>query len=222
MRNGIIFGAGLAVALAGAIWLIPLLGDMTMPFDATAVHHAVSMLGAFGPVVLVAMMVAAVVISPIPSGPIAVAAGALYGVVWGGVLSIVGALVGAMIAFGAARYLGFDAIRRSDNPVLKYISAPRSQLALMGLVFASRLIPFISFDAVSYAAGVTNLSFWRFVLATLAGVVPIGFALAAIGAGMIGADKDWTPYILLAGGITLLPLIVRWVWLRLVGGKPRV
>ena len=70
------------------------------------------------------------------------------------------------VAVVAARCLGFDAVRRSSNPVLKYIAAPRSQFSLMLIVFASRLIPFISFDAVSYAAGLTCLSFSRFACAT--------------------------------------------------------
>ena len=45
-----------------------------------------------------------------------------------------------------------------------------SQNALMGIVFVSRLLPFLSFDIVSYGAGLTTLSAWRFALATLAGL----------------------------------------------------
>jgi uncharacterized membrane protein YdjX (TVP38/TMEM64 family) len=41
----------------------------------------------------------------------------------------------------------------------------------MTIVFVSRLLPFISFDIVSYAAGLTRLAMWRFAVATLAGIV---------------------------------------------------
>lgn len=178
------------------------------------VRDTVAGLGMAGSIALIGLMVLAIVASPIPSGPIAVAAGAVYGTLWGGAIVVTGALLGAFAAFGAARYLGFDAVRRSSNPVLRYIATPRSQFGLMLIVFASRLIPFISFDAVSSAAGITCLSFGRFALATFLGVVPICFALAAAGAGMADGGMDWTWIVVLGGGITLLPVVAAWVWDR--------
>lgn len=176
------------------------------------VRGVVTDLGMAGPLALIGLMVLAIVASPIPSGPIAVAAGAMYGTLWGGSFVVAGALLGSSAAFGAARYLGFDAIRQSTNPVLKFIAAPRSQVNLMLIVFASRLVPFISFDAVSYAAGLTCLSFGRFALATLFGVVPICFALAAMGAGMADGGSDWMWIVVLGGGLTLLPIFGKWIW----------
>ena len=41
--------------------------------------------------------------------------------------------------------------------------------------------PFVSFDAVSYAAGLSSLRVWRFALGTLAGIVPASFLLAHFG-----------------------------------------
>ncbi len=155
--------AVLAILLAGAVTaglMLPILLDFEHPVMSDAwVRSTVRALGMAGRLALIGLMVLAIVASPIP---IAVAAGSLYGTLWGGAFVVTGALLGAFAAFGAARYLGFDAVRRSTNPVLKYISAPRSQISLMLIVFGSRLIPFISFDAVSYAAGITCLSFGRF------------------------------------------------------------
>ncbi len=210
----IIIGLFLVALISAALLLPRLTGISSLPLDAASVHDAVDRLGPVGPLVLIGLMVLAIVVSPIPSGPIAVAAGALYGTMWGGVLSMIGALLGAMAAFGSARYLGYDAVRRSSSPVLRYLTAPRSQTALMGIVFASRLVPFISFDVVSYAAGLTSLSFWQFALATCLGIVPICFALAAVGAGMVGSAETGMTIIMLAGCVTLVPFILRAVWLR--------
>jgi uncharacterized membrane protein YdjX (TVP38/TMEM64 family) len=91
---------------------------------------------------------------------------------------------------------------------MKFIAVPRSQRALMWIVFVSRLIPFISFDAISYATGVTNLTFGRFAIATAMGIVPICWALAAMGAGMATGGINWMLVVFLGGGITLLPAIV--------------
>lgn len=176
------------------------------------VRDVVTGLGMAGPLALIGLMVLAIVASPIPSGPIAVAAGAMYGTLWGGAFVVTGALLGSCAAFGAARYLGFDAVRQSTNPILKFIAAPRSQVCLMLIVFASRLVPFISFDAVSYAAGLTCLSFGRFAMATCLGVIPICFALAAMGAEMADGGIDWMWIVVLGGGITLLPAVGKWIW----------
>ena len=70
------------------------------------VREAVGHLGTVGPLALTGLTILAIVFSPIPSGPIAVAAGALYGVLWGASVTIIGAFLGALAAFVAARYLG--------------------------------------------------------------------------------------------------------------------
>jgi len=213
--------------LAGAVLVTVIVGLAVAAFPTTApgmmnaarVRDMVAGLGMFGPLALIGLMVLAIVVSPVPSGPIAVAAGALYGTFWGGGFVVIGALLGACLAFCAARYLGFDAIRRSDNPVLKYIARPRSQFGLMLIVFGSRLVPFISFDAVSYAAGITCLSFGRFALATFLGVVPVCFALAAMGAGMADGKPDWMLAVSLGGAVTLAPIIATWAWDKVLAKK---
>lgn len=68
--------------------------------------------GLWGPVVIVTLMITAVVASSIPSAPIALAAGAALGHVWGTVQIVIGTEFGALIAFGLARILGHDDLRR--------------------------------------------------------------------------------------------------------------
>ena len=112
--------------------------------------------GIWGPVVIVTLMTLAVVASPLPSAPIALAAGAAYGHVWGTVQVVIGAELGALIAFGLARVLGHDVLRRvfGDRVDAGLLG---SQAALTATVFASRLMPFVSFDMISYAAGLSRL-----------------------------------------------------------------
>jgi uncharacterized membrane protein YdjX (TVP38/TMEM64 family) len=120
--------AGVALLAAGLI----VFGHDKLPnFNEEWIRKTVSNLGAIGPFALIGLMVLAIEVSPIPSGPIAVAAGALYGASGGAILSIVGAELGALLAFSASRYFGYDAVRRSENPIMKFIAVPRSQRALM-------------------------------------------------------------------------------------------
>lgn len=136
--------------------------------------------GAAGPLVIVAAMAVAILFSPLPSAPIAMAAGAIYGHFEGTLYVFIGALLGASGAFAIARMLGFDAARRwleQRFPGWKLADQRR----LMWLVLLSRLVPFISFDLVSYAAGITALTFGRFLVATAIGILPASFLLAHFG-----------------------------------------
>jgi uncharacterized membrane protein YdjX (TVP38/TMEM64 family) len=85
-----------------------------------------------------------------------------------------------------------------------------SQNALTAIVFISRLLPFVSFDLVSYAAGLTLLSLWRFALATLAGIIPASFLLAHFGREMTNREADRFMYTALGLGlITAIPVALK-------------
>jgi uncharacterized membrane protein YdjX (TVP38/TMEM64 family) len=83
-----------------------------------------------------------------------------------------------------------------------------SQTTLMGIVFVSRLLPFISFDMVSYAAGITSLSFWRFSIATLAGIIPSSYLLAHFGSELASAETSSIAITLLLLGIISLAIVL--------------
>ncbi len=187
-------------------------GALSTILDGAALRKHVEQLGAWGPLAIIALMILAVLVSPIPSAPIAMAAGAAYGHAWGTLYVLIGAETGAIAAFGLARILGHAALKRWFGDRLE-MGLIGSQNALMGVVLVSRLVPFISFDLVSYAAGLTVLSFWRFALATLAGIVPASFLLAHFGLEMMNGDGDQFMYTALALGlVTAVPLA--WALIR--------
>ncbi len=185
-------------------------GMLARWLDGAGLEQAATQLGPFGPLLIVGMMTLAIVISPIPSAPIALAAGAAYGHYWGALYVAIGSEAGALIAFGISRLIGYDTLRAwlgahfSDGFLQRYIA---SQNALMATVFASRLLPFLSFDIISYAAGLTPLKTWRFAIATLLGIAPASFLLAHFGDEL--ASGDWRRAgmtVLLLGLLTLLPI----------------
>lgn len=209
-RSAIRVVAALAVvvALAAVYWLLRETGVLATILDGAALRQRVVTLGAAGPLAVIALMVLAIMVSPIPSAPIAVAAGAAYGHGWGMLYVLLGAELGALGAFGLARLLGRDTLQRwfGDRLPVGWLG---SQNVLMIVVFASRLVPFISFDVVSYAAGLTALSWWRFAVATLAGIAPASFLLAHVGGEMATGESDRIMYAVLALGlVTLVPVAV--------------
>lgn len=208
--------AGLAILGTGllAVWQFAptVFAEARSLLDVERLEMLVARAGLWGPIVIVTLMTIAVVASPIPSAPIALAAGAAYGHLWGTVQVVIGAELGALIAFGLARVLGHDVLRRvfGDRVDAGLLG---SQAALTATVFASRLMPFVSFDMISYAAGLSRLHAWRFALATLAGIIPASFLLAHFGGEAVSGDLGRATWAVLGLGlVTGLPLL--WVALR--------
>lgn len=205
-------GAALVVAtvvLAGSYWLLHATGVLDAILDPDILRGRVADMGGWGPLAVVGLMTLAILISPIPSAPIALAAGAAYGHTWGTVYVLLGAEVGALVAFALARFLGFETVHRWFGDRLS-VGLIGSQNVLMSLVLVSRLLPFLSFDIVSYAAGLTVLSFWRFAVATFVGTVPASFLLAHFGSEMASGTSDRIVLAALAlGAATLIPVLLK-------------
>lgn len=208
-------GAAVVLVLGGLYWGASEAGVLSVLGDEQALREHIERLGLWGPFAIIVLIASAIVMSPIPSAPIALAAGAAYGPVWGTVFIVLGAEAGALIAFSIARCLGYEAIRHRLKGRYSFLTKDRSQIVLMGFAFVSRLVPFISFDAVSYAMGLTPLAFWRFAAATLLGIIPVSFLLAAFGEKMVTADAEQiATAILLLGGITAGPIAIKLIWDR--------
>lgn len=164
-------------------------------------------MGSIGPLVIISLMMLAVVISPLPSAPIALASGAVFGHTFGTIYIIIGAGLGSFIAFFIARLTGLPLVSKiiGNRISLKQFD---SQNSLMAVVFISRLLPFLSFDLISYAAGLTSISFIRFAIATVFGLIPASFLLAHFGGEMIQVNfKTMTLFVLMVGFVTILPML---------------
>lgn len=167
-------------------------------------------LGPIAPWVFILTMAVAVVISPIPSLPLDVAAGAAFGPNWGTLYAVVGAEAGAIISFLIGRALGRDVLTRLLR--IKAVLCERcSDKHLFILVLFSRLLPVFSFDLISYGAGVTRMSLGAFSLATLLGMIPPTYALTAFGRGILTFE---VPTLLLGAAMVMLFLFLPKILLR--------
>ncbi len=210
----------IVIAALVAVWIwLSTTGMLGTLLDPTALEQRVNALGLWGPAALIVIMAVAIVVSPLPSAPIAMAAGAAYGHIWGTIYVIAGAEIGALIAFGLAHMLGYQFMHRwfGDQIRTGWLG---SQNTLTWLVFVSRLIPFISFDVVSYAAGLTPISTLRFAVATLFGLVPAAFLLTHFGGELASKDSVQVTVAALAlGMLTGIPFLVRWLMRRRRNGE---
>jgi len=208
LRRTVAFGT-VAVALAAAYLALSWSGALEALADGEVLREGIAHLGWLGPAAVIALMTTAIVFSPIPSAPVAMASGAIYGHVWGAIYVGLGAEAGALAAFAIARVLGREAMQRwlGNRVSVGWLG---SQTALMAIVFGTRLMPFLSFDLISYAAGLTPISWWRFALATALGIAPASFLLAHFGEVFATADSRQVGWAVLALGMaTVLPLVVK-------------
>ena len=182
--------------------------------------------GPLAPVVFILLMAMAVVISPIPSLPLDLAAGVTFGVLLGTVYSVVGAEIGAILSFLIGRALGREALTRISRTDVTFCERC-SDRHLAIFVFLARLLPIFSFDLISYGAGLTNMSLSAFAVATLLGMVLPTFALTYAGRSVVSGE--WLLILLglvMVAFLLLVPkLVIRYRssrWVQLLRGEAPV
>lgn len=172
-------------------------------FTPDRIETFLSRFGMFAPLVFIVLLAIAIVISQIPNVPLAIAAGMLFGPFRGGLYCLIGGLLGAMACFFIARSLGITFLRRIFGKVPCFSDrCKETHLAL--LIFLSRLIPFLSFDLISYCAGLTNIKVKTFLVATLFGMIPMTLLFTHMG-GLI-LVHSWVP--LLLNGVILIVFLI--------------
>jgi len=138
--------------------------------------------GIFAPFIYVFLMIVAILVSPIPSSPLAIFGGAVFGPFLGMIYTLIGATIGAVLAFLVSRFFLRDYISRKleRNKFYKRIRG-KDNNNIAKIILFTRLMPHISFDIVSYAVGLTSLNVWTFALVTFIGMIPIVFLLSFFG-----------------------------------------
>jgi uncharacterized membrane protein YdjX (TVP38/TMEM64 family) len=161
----------------------------------------------------VGLLVADIVL-PVPSSVIMIANGALFGVVVGAGLSVIGNLGAAMAGF----YIG-----RKGETLLARLVPPEersradkllSEWGLLALI-VTRPVPLLA-ETTVIMAGASTMPWRRMLLATLAGASPVAVVYAVTGA--TAADLDSS---LLAFGLVLIVAGLFWIArLRLGRSRP--
>ena len=144
------------------------------------------------------LMILQSIISPIPAFFITLANSLIWGWVIGSILSWCSAMVGAAVCFYIARILGRDIVIKLNS--ISAIETAERFFKKYGsrAILVARLLPFMSFDLVSYFAGLTSIGFWEFFIATGIGQLPATIVYSYVGGKLSGgAQKLMTGLLLL-------------------------
>jgi uncharacterized membrane protein YdjX (TVP38/TMEM64 family) len=116
-----------------------------------------------------------------------------YGPVRGGILAWGGLLLAACLGYGIGRAFGPVTVdrligSRAERKVEQFVERYG-----VWAVIAARIAPMISTDAISIVAGLAGMGFWRFLLATAAGTLPLTILVAWLGADIqrLGSGLIW-------------------------------
>lgn len=211
-----ILAAVIPIAVAGVIifveplrtWLAAVLG-LLGSLDIQKVTEYIRSLGIWGPLISFALMILQSVVAPLPAFVLTFANAAVFGWVWGALLSWSSAMAGAALCYGIAKLYGRDAVAR-----LTSVSAVESVDAFFAkhgkyAILIARLLPFISFDIVSYAAGLTSLGFVPFLVATGIGQLPATIVYSYVGGMLTGGTKAFVTALLIVFALSALVVLFK-------------
>lgn len=172
--------------------------------DVAGLRDYILSFGAWAPIVSALLMILQALVAPLPAFVLSFANGLAFGTFLGGMLSLVSASLAAAVSFWIARLLGRGPVEALVGRA--HLGAADRWFLRWGAyaVLVARLVPVISFDIISYAAGLTRMGFWQFMLATMVGMAPATFLYAYLG----GQAPQYVQVLLVAFGVVIAAAIV--------------
>ena len=189
--------------------------------DFTVVREFVASYGSYAAAVSFALMIFQSVAAPLPAFLITFANANLFGWWQGAILSWTSAMAGAAVCFFIARVLGRDAAEKLTSKAgLEQIDGFFDKYG-RNTILICRLLPFVSFDIVSYAAGLTSMSFWSFFVATGIGQLPATIVYSYVGGMLTGGAKLFVTGLMILFALSALIVMLRKIYMERQGGKKK-
>lgn len=180
--------------------------------DFTVVREFVESYGGYAAVVSFLLMIFQSIAAPLPAFLITFANANLFGWWKGAILSWSSAMAGAAVCFYIARILGRDVAEKLTSKAgLQQIDEFFEKHGRLSILIA-RLLPFMSFDIVSYAAGLTSMSFGSFFVATGIGQLPATIVYSYVGGMLTGGAKLMVTGLLILFALAGLVVLIRQVY----------
>lgn len=174
-----------------------------------AVKEFVASYGAYAAAISFALMVLQSVLAPLPAFLITFANANLFGWWKGAILSWSSAMAGAALCFYIARILGRDIAEKFTGKTNLVEIDKFFEKYGKNTILILRLLPFISFDLVSYAAGLTAMDFKSFFIATGIGQLPATLIYSYVGGMLTGGAKYMVMAIFILFALSAIIFLLR-------------
>lgn len=188
---------GLAIVLIVGLYILnpqvnSKINYIFMLFSSMSVESIIGYIRSFGPYAVAVsffLMVFQSVAAPLPAFLITFANAAIWGWWRGAILSWSSAMAGAILCFMIARIAGRDVVEKLTTKFAMDSIEQYFERYGKYTILICRLLPFVSFDFVSYAAGLTSMSMAAFLIATGIGQLPATIVYSYVGGMLTGSVK---------------------------------
>ena len=175
-------------------------------------HAFIAQYGKWAMAISFFLMVFQSIAAPLPAFFITLTNANLFGWWQGCILSWTSAMAGAALCFWIARILGRDVVEKiCTKGALLSIEEFFAKYGKRCILVA-RLLPFISFDIVSYAAGLTSMDFWGFFIATGIGQLPACIVYSYVGGMLTGGAKKMFIGLMCLFALAIVVILVKQVY----------
>lgn len=161
--------------------------------------------GVWAPITYICLYVVATVLV-LPSTPLNLAGGAIFGPWWGTAWTSIAAILAATVTFTFTRTVGRQWVHHRLAGRMQALNAELSQTGLFYMM-AIRLQPIIPYGIVNLAAGLTSVTYKDYLLGTALGTVPGVLPFVLLGSSGLKALRtgDILP---LLGSLTLVGILI--------------
>ena len=176
IKNGFLLVT--VVCIIATILGVILLGGL----DRQYIESWLARVGIFAPLIYIILYTICTLLI-LPSTPLNLTGGAIFGIWWGTLWTTVAALIAAIAAFAFTRTIGRESIAHKLAGKWKAVDAEIDRGGLF-YVFAIRLLPIIPYGLVNFAAGLTSIEFKDYFIGTFLGTLPGVLPFVMMGAGI--------------------------------------
>ncbi len=158
------------------------------------------------PIILILLLALQIIIFVIPGPIFIIAGGYAFGTILGGIYSLIGVTLGSIFVFYLSKKFGrpfvVKMVNKRDLEHFDVYFKKKGKLAL----FISRVIPILfPIDVVSFAAGLTSLSYKDYIIMSFLGFIPQVFILTFFGDKL---SYNFNPFLLIILAILGLGVLV--------------
>lgn len=182
--------------------------------DKDAFVDLVKSYGIWGPLIILLATCLQLILLPLPSFLILLIAVLVYGPFWGTLLGLTAIFLASSLGFFLGKSLSDIWLKRLIGERKK--QKLESALDQYGywVVFIFRLNPFLSNDAISLIGGVLSLNYWKFIGASLAGILPLLLMIA-----WYEEEAESMQEVLLWPSLAMLLFLIIYMFFRLKNAK---
>ena len=169
--------------------------------DQQGIEHFIQSYGALAAVVSFLLMILQAIAAPLPAFLITFANASLFGAFWGGLLSWTSSMAGEVVE----KLTGKTVLDSMDGFFTRYGKHT---------ILVCRLLPFVPFDPISYAAGLTSIRFRSFFIATGLGQLPATIVYSWAGSMLTGGTFWFVTGLFILFALTVVIFMAKKIWLE--------